>query len=221
MKNDNCPPCADCTYAEFTSNIVPEWSKRHGEYRSVLKLKLSCAPMNGSPENLGHFKGCVAFKSKDAPPKPVEKKDCFNCLFVYNEPVNHNEPGGKKKYSCLRFYPQKFPVTVGEWLCWMPVDRAAREEIILEYIKTHPLPHGKIVCEPKPVIHDFGWALKQIKDVKKVSRKGWCCRARYVRLISPGGGFLPFFRLTMASESVTPWCPTHQDLLAEDWFVVK
>lgn len=86
---------------------------------------------------------------------------------------------------------------------------------------------------------NFGQALENLKEGKKVSRTGWNGKGMYLFLIGtdttkPGiGGWtytngvndnlplLPFIAMKTADEKVVPWLASQTDVLAEDWGIVE
>ena len=86
---------------------------------------------------------------------------------------------------------------------------------------------------------DFGWAIRQLKDGKKVARAGWNGKGMFIFLI-PGSTFKvnrapllgvfpegtevnyrPHIAMKDAQGSISEWTPAAgNDVLAEDWQVV-
>jgi hypothetical protein len=73
---------------------------------------------------------------------------------------------------------------------------------------------------------DFGWALVQLKDGRRVSRRGWNGKGMWLELQVPDAHSkmtLPYVYLNYAPGSVypdgarVPWAPSQTDLLADDW----
>ena len=86
--------------------------------------------------------------------------------------------------------------------------------------------------------HDFGWALRQLRDGNKVSREGWNGKGMFIFLV-PGSTFqvnrppllgiypegtsinyCPHIDMKTADDKVVPWLASQTDVLASDWGVV-
>ena len=101
--------------------------------------------------------------------------------------------------------------------------------------------HLKVQCEKMAAIlrekmreeGDFSWALKMLKEGRKLRRKGWHGKGIWVALQRPDEHSkmtLPYlYIVTDALESdneaavrgTAPWLASQTDLLAEDWEVVE
>jgi hypothetical protein len=72
---------------------------------------------------------------------------------------------------------------------------------------------------------NFGEALQQLKDGKKLTREGWNGKHLFVELT--GGttwDFLtvePFFVINNHKGTLNTWVPSNTDILAADWMVVS
>jgi hypothetical protein len=74
-------------------------------------------------------------------------------------------------------------------------------------------------------LHDFGWAVAQLKVGHKVCRAGWNGKGMWLELISAGDyevtamGFslLPWIGMKTADDKFVPWLASHTDVLTEDW----
>ena len=76
---------------------------------------------------------------------------------------------------------------------------------------------------------NFGQVLEELKEGKKVSRKGWNGKGMWLCLINHeeyniSAGLVsgklkraPFIAMKTADDSIVPWFPSQTDLLAEDW----
>ena len=83
--------------------------------------------------------------------------------------------------------------------------------------------------------HDFGWALRMLKQGAKVSRSGWNGKKMFIFLVS-GSTFkvnrsplnqfyeegtevkyLPHIDMRTADSSIVPWLASQTDVLASDW----
>ena len=78
---------------------------------------------------------------------------------------------------------------------------------------------------------DFGWALRQLKEGKKVCRLGWNGKGIYIELQRPDEHSKmtqPYIYIVTtglqsdnpdAPRGVVPWVVSQTDLMAEDWTV--
>lgn len=94
----------------------------------------------------------------------------------------------------------------------------------------------------KPFYPDFGWALQQLREGKKVARKGWNASGQWVVLMPAlyldagvvnsrttkhiGQGVdldsQPYFTIFTAQKKWQPgWVPSTSDVLSLDWEVVE
>lgn len=76
---------------------------------------------------------------------------------------------------------------------------------------------------------DFGWALRQLKEGKKVCRLGWNGKGIYIELQRPDKHSKmtqPYIYIVTtglqsdnpnAPRGVVPWLASQTDMLAEDW----
>ena len=76
---------------------------------------------------------------------------------------------------------------------------------------------------------DFGWALRQLKEGKKVCRLGWNGKGIYIELQRPDEHSKmtqPYIYIVTtglqsdnpnAPRGVVPWLASQTDLMAEDW----
>ena len=89
----------------------------------------------------------------------------------------------------------------------------------------------------------FGAALSELKNGRKIARKGWNGKGMYLSYIaahnySIGGNgvehpksvndavndsisFLPWIGMKTADNSFVPWLASQSDMLADDWVIVK
>jgi len=77
---------------------------------------------------------------------------------------------------------------------------------------------------------DFAWAIRQIKQGKKLQREGWNGKGMFLFTI-PGGSWnfetdidgvddietLPFICMKTADNKLVPWLASQTDILADDW----
>ena len=75
---------------------------------------------------------------------------------------------------------------------------------------------------------DFGRALELLKLDRTVARLGWCHPAQRIGLHEPDRKgpsndvvSVTFIYLRYQGGHRGPWCPTHTDLLADDWVEVR
>lgn len=79
---------------------------------------------------------------------------------------------------------------------------------------------------------DFGKALENLKQGKKVARKGWNGKGMYLRYIdnrnykihenfTDGCAELSFIAMKTADNRIVPWLASQTDMLAEDWEVAE
>lgn len=66
---------------------------------------------------------------------------------------------------------------------------------------------------------DFGWAIRQLKDGRKVARRGWNGKGMYLYLrATPANGDEPYIVMFTAQRKVQPgWLASQADMLGEDW----
>ena len=74
--------------------------------------------------------------------------------------------------------------------------------------------------------HDFGWALQELKNGRRVQREGWNGKGMFLFYV-PTWTYtdgkqdnypnLPFIAMKTATNQVVPWLASQTDMLAEDW----
>lgn len=72
-------------------------------------------------------------------------------------------------------------------------------------------------------IKDFGWALRELKNGKKVSRNGWNGKNMFLLYREPSSTemcTLPYLVMFTADQKWVPWLASQTDVLAEDWGIV-
>ncbi|MBW2672251.1 MAG: DUF2829 domain-containing protein [Deltaproteobacteria bacterium] len=72
----------------------------------------------------------------------------------------------------------------------------------------------------KVVCGDIGWAVKQLRDGKRVTRSGWNGKRMWLRLCAPNDATdmsLPYVYMKTAQDDLVPWLCSQTDLLADDW----
>ncbi len=84
----------------------------------------------------------------------------------------------------------------------------------------------------KTGITNFGEALEYLKNGGEAARDEWILRPgtiMWIRLVEPEGTSdfdygmenRPYLELKQANDTLIPWTPTQEDLLAEDWILLK
>ena len=92
---------------------------------------------------------------------------------------------------------------------------------------------GAMLCGPeRDDVHDFGWALKQLRSGRAVCRRGWNGKAQYVELatrasyVNAGGEIINAEHDAIGNRVLAfvgtsgvqlGWLASQADLLAEDW----
>lgn len=88
-------------------------------------------------------------------------------------------------------------------------------------------------------MHEFGWAIKQMRNGERVQRAGWNGKGMFLFLV-PGSTFKvnrapllgiyaegteinyqPHIDLKTAQNTVVPWLASQSDMLATDWEVIE
>lgn len=71
--------------------------------------------------------------------------------------------------------------------------------------------------------HDMGWVLRQLKNGKKVMRRGWNGRGMWLELQVPdvfSKMTLPYVFINYSDGNRVPWLASQTDLLMQDWELV-
>lgn len=88
-------------------------------------------------------------------------------------------------------------------------------------------------CQEEDCPHDFGWALRCLKQGKAVARKGWNGKGIYIKLQTPDVNSkmtLPYVYIVTnglvtvnpnAPKGTVPWLASQTDMLSDDWEVVE
>lgn len=88
-------------------------------------------------------------------------------------------------------------------------------------------------CQEEDCSHDFGWALRCLKQGKAVARKGWNGKGIYIKLQTPDVNSkmtLPYIYIVTnglvtvnpnAPKGTVPWLASQTDMLSDDWEVVE
>ena len=67
--------------------------------------------------------------------------------------------------------------------------------------------------------YDFGWAIQQLKDGKKVQRVDWLC-GLWLSLMPGDEVIQPCIGYHMRQGHYQPgWVPTQEDMFADDWML--
>ncbi len=72
--------------------------------------------------------------------------------------------------------------------------------------------------------NDFTWAISQLRQGKKVSRKGWNGKGMWIELQVPDEGSkmsLPYLYMKTADNKLVPWLASQTDILEFDWGPVE
>lgn len=72
--------------------------------------------------------------------------------------------------------------------------------------------------------HNFGWALRQLKNGKAVTRTGWNGKGMWLKLQTPDANSKmqrPYIYIKTAQDQLVPWVASHGDLLGTDWDIVN
>lgn len=67
---------------------------------------------------------------------------------------------------------------------------------------------------------DFGWAIRMLKQGKRVYRENWNGKDLYIELQLPdanSANTLPYIYLTYPQGDRVPWAASQTDALATDW----
>lgn len=70
---------------------------------------------------------------------------------------------------------------------------------------------------------DFGQAIKDLKEGRRVTRPGWNGKHMYLELQRPDANSkmtLPYIYMFTADAQLVPWLASQTDMLAEDWEVL-
>ena len=87
-----------------------------------------------------------------------------------------------------------------------------------------------------PGLSDFGWALQQLREGRRVCRPGWNGKGMWIILVKAedwnndfplelggplGSLCLPWIGMKTAQEGFVPWLASQTDILAEDWAIAE
>lgn len=70
---------------------------------------------------------------------------------------------------------------------------------------------------------DFGWALRQLRNGRKVQRSGWNGKGMWLALQVPDEHSkmsLPYIYMKTADNKLVPWLASQTDVLSDDWNTV-
>lgn len=69
---------------------------------------------------------------------------------------------------------------------------------------------------------DFGNALNELKNGKRVARQGWNGKGMWLELQVPDAHSkmtLPYIYMKTADDNLVPWLASQTDILASDWML--
>lgn len=72
--------------------------------------------------------------------------------------------------------------------------------------------------------HDFPWALKLLRQGRKLTRQGWNGKNMWIHLQLPDEHSKmkrPYIYIHPGEEWVVPWVASQADLLSDDWDLVE
>lgn len=67
---------------------------------------------------------------------------------------------------------------------------------------------------------DFGWALDQLREGRRVTRRSWNGPGQWLALQTPDARSKmtrPYIYISTVQGDLVPWLGSQTDLLAEDW----
>lgn len=70
---------------------------------------------------------------------------------------------------------------------------------------------------------DFGWALDQLREGKRVSRENWNGPGQYLKLQMPDENSkmtLPYIYIKTVQGDLVPWLASQTDMLVSDWYMI-
>lgn len=73
-------------------------------------------------------------------------------------------------------------------------------------------------------MHNFGWAIEELKSGGKVQRAGWNGKGMWLALQVPDAHSkmgLPYIYMSTVTGQLVPWLASQTDVLAEDWGIVE
>lgn len=79
------------------------------------------------------------------------------------------------------------------------------------------------ITAPAPIVKNFGWALEQMRDGKKVAPERWGGK-KWLRLMTSDVSAemtMPYIYLQWPPTHTMPWIPSHMELLEEDWMIIE
>lgn len=99
-----------------------------------------------------------------------------------------------------------------------------RYESDLHNVGTRANPHKCVDEQLDPNCGTFGWALKQLRQGKKIFRRDWNGKGMHLGLHFPDANSKmsrPYLYIKTAQNDLVPWVASHGDLLNDDWQVVR
>lgn len=73
-------------------------------------------------------------------------------------------------------------------------------------------------------LNGIGWAIKQLQNNNKVTRRGWNSKVQFLKLLHENTDSmmtLPYICIFTEQADVIPWTASQTDLLAIDWEIYK
>ncbi len=67
---------------------------------------------------------------------------------------------------------------------------------------------------------DFGKAVEALKNQNKITRASWNSSDKWVEMVTDGTG-ATYFQIHHEDGTQVPWMSNEEDLLAEDWLILK
>ncbi|MEK7112873.1 MAG: DUF2829 domain-containing protein [Patescibacteria group bacterium] len=77
---------------------------------------------------------------------------------------------------------------------------------------------------PSQSLADIGWAVKQMRNGKKVTRLGWNGKGQFLGLQYPtinSANTLPYVYIITVDHKRVPWLASQTDLLSTDWEIMS
>ena len=100
---------------------------------------------------------------------------------------------------------------------WLPKSEFERKYIV-ESDEKHPKEDAPKIMPVATV--DFGSAVYDLKQGKKVARSGWNGKGMYIRYVPTTNSLNEHLEIKNVKDTFDTWVPSISDLLAEDWVVL-
>lgn len=141
------------------------------------------------------------------------------------EPTNYDEDIGNKIAYDNAFGKMWMPY--GFWMHKALAEQSKSEDLLAVSAVNPTVDSQEHHQQPTM---DFGYAVKMMKEGKRVSRIGWNGKGMWLRLAeSPTKteyridgevfGFLPYIQIKTVDDKIVPWLASQTDALAEDWVI--